>query len=84
MAKRVLACAHQLQEGDVVEPLRNVPILRDLAVDMGKAYAMNAKAKAHQSSFVQDVMLGVEDEEKPLKATAFSAVHLIVHVLFMP
>ena len=62
--KEVLACAHQLQEGDVVEPLRNVAILRDLAVDMDKAYAMNAKAKAHQSSFVQDVGLSVEDEER--------------------
>lgn len=62
--KEVLACAHQLQEGDIVEPLQNVLILRDLVVDMDKAYAMNAKAKAHQSSFVQDVALSVEDEER--------------------
>lgn len=62
--KEVLACAHQLQEGDIVEPLHNVPVLRDLVVDMDKAYAMKAKAKAHQSSFAKDVVLSVEDEER--------------------
>ena len=42
----VLACSYKVSDGDRVEPLRNMPILRDLVVDMDKAYAMNKAAKA--------------------------------------
>ena len=44
--KEVLACGYKVQDGDLVEPLKNVPVIRDLVVDMDKAYAFNAKAKA--------------------------------------
>lgn len=62
--KEVLACAHQLQEGDVVEPLHNLSVVRDLVVDMDKAFAMNAKAKAYQSSCVEGVALTQEDAQR--------------------
>lgn len=44
--KEVLACSYKVEEGDRVEPLKNMPILRDLVVDMQKAYSFNAEAKA--------------------------------------
>jgi len=44
--REVLACAYKPQSGDVVEPLRNVPVIRDLVVDMEKALSFNKTAKA--------------------------------------
>lgn len=44
--KEVLACSYKVQDGDLIEPLKNVTVLRDLVVDMDKALAFNAKAKA--------------------------------------
>ncbi|MBU0633264.1 4Fe-4S dicluster domain-containing protein [bacterium] len=44
--REVLACAYKPSEGDLIEPLRNVPVLRDLVVDMDKAYGFNKIAKA--------------------------------------
>jgi fumarate reductase iron-sulfur subunit len=48
--REVLACSYKVQEGDIVEPLKNMPILRDLVVDMDKALTFNAKAKAWMKS----------------------------------
>ena len=55
--REVLACTYKVQDGDFVEPLRNSPVIRDLVVDMDKAYSFNAKAKAWQNSLtsVSDV-----------------------------
>lgn len=47
--KEVLACSHKIQDGDVVEPLKNVDIIRDLVVDMEKPHNTNKKAKAYIS-----------------------------------
>ncbi|ABB43319.1 Succinate dehydrogenase/fumarate reductase Fe-S protein subunit [Sulfurimonas denitrificans DSM 1251] len=60
--REVLACSYKAEDGDVVEPLLNSPIERDLVVNMDKAYSFNAKAKAWQSSFAQHVKLTDEDE----------------------
>lgn len=46
----VLACAYKLQENDKIEPLKNVVVVRDLAVDMEEAYLFNKKAKAWSMS----------------------------------
>ncbi|MEA2100247.1 MAG: 2Fe-2S iron-sulfur cluster-binding protein [Campylobacterota bacterium] len=43
--REVLACSYKVQDGDFVEPLKNVPVIRDLVVDMDKAYSFNTKAK---------------------------------------
>ena len=43
--KEVLACSYKVQSGDVVEPLKNVPLIRDLVVDMEKALSFNTVAK---------------------------------------
>lgn len=62
-SKEVLACGYKVQDGDVVEPLRNVPVIRDLVVDMRKAYEFNVKAKAWQSKISKDIVLTHEDEK---------------------
>ena len=42
----VLACAYKVQDGDKIEALKNMRVIRDLVVDMDKSYTFNAKAKA--------------------------------------
>jgi len=61
--KEVLACSYHAKDGDVVEPLRNSEVLRDLVVNMDKALEFNKKAKAYQSSQAIDVEL-TQDNEK--------------------
>ncbi|MEA1893310.1 MAG: 2Fe-2S iron-sulfur cluster-binding protein [Campylobacterota bacterium] len=62
-AKEVLACAHKVKDGDFIEPLKNSPVIRDLVVDMGKAYSFNKKAKAWQSSLSPSISLTQENEK---------------------
>jgi len=61
--REVLACSYKVQDGDRVEPLKNVPLIRDLVVDMDKAYSFNAKAKAWLSTDVKEIELNHEDEK---------------------
>ncbi|MDQ7045268.1 MAG: 2Fe-2S iron-sulfur cluster-binding protein [Sulfurimonas sp.] len=49
-SREVLACSYKVQDGDVVEPLKNVPVIRDLVVEMDKALQFNAKSKAWLSN----------------------------------
>jgi len=62
-SKEVLACSYKVQDGDFIEPLKNVPVIRDLVVDMDKAYEFNAKANAWLSSIVSDVEVSHDDEK---------------------
>ncbi len=62
-SKEVLACSHKIKDGDVVEPLKNLEVIRDLVVDMDKAYAFNKKAKTWQNKQRFGVMLTHEDEK---------------------
>ena len=61
--REVLACSYKVQDGDSIEPLKNVPILRDLVVDMDASYAFNAKAKAWLTQGQNSVSLDHEDEK---------------------
>ena len=61
--REVLACAYKVQDGDLVEPLKNVPVIRDLVVDMDKSLAFNAKAKAWLSSIVNNKGVTQENEK---------------------
>jgi fumarate reductase iron-sulfur subunit len=61
--KEVLACSYKVQDGDVIEPLKNMPILRDLVVDMSGAHEKNRVAKAWLSKIVGDVTLTQESEK---------------------
>ncbi|WP_345976223.1 2Fe-2S iron-sulfur cluster-binding protein [Sulfurimonas sp. HSL3-7] len=59
--KEVLACAYKPQEGDVVEPLKNMPVIRDLVVDMQKALDFTKVAKAWAGESDAAVALSEED-----------------------
>lgn len=61
--KEVLACSHKIQDGDFVEPLNNLPVVRDLVVDMDKAYEFNKKAKAWQNPFLSNIKPTQENEK---------------------
>ena len=61
--REVLACSYHVQDGDIVEPLKNSEVIRDLGVNMDKALEFNAKAKAYQSSISKDVELTQENEK---------------------
>ncbi len=59
--KEVLACAYKPKEGDVIEPLKNMPLIRDLVVDMDKALRFNKVARAWAGKSPEPVDLSPED-----------------------
>ena len=59
--KEVLACAYKPESGDVVEPLRNVPLIRDLVVDMEKALNFNKVATTWVSTPEELAVVSPED-----------------------
>ena len=61
--REVLACSYHVKDGDMIEPLKNSEVIRDLVVNMDKAYEFNAKAKAWQSSPKKDILLTQDDEK---------------------
>jgi len=61
--KEVLACSYKVKDGDKVEPLKNVEVIRDLVVNMDKALQTNARAKVWLQSAKSDVALTPEDEK---------------------
>jgi succinate dehydrogenase/fumarate reductase iron-sulfur protein len=46
----VLACAHKVQDGDSVEPLRFMPVIKDLIVDASRIEETIKRAKAFSST----------------------------------
>ncbi len=61
--KEVLACAYKVQDGDVIEPLKNVTVIRDLVVNMNKALQTNKRAKTWLQTFNKEAKLTHEDEK---------------------
>ena len=61
--REVLACSYKVQDGDFIEPLKNVPLIRDLVVNMDKSYGFNLKAKTWQKSLNEGVLVSQEDEK---------------------
>ncbi len=57
----VLACSYKIQDGDRVEPLNNMEVVRDLVVDMDKAYSFNKTAKAWLSKVALSNTLDAND-----------------------
>ena len=55
--REVLACSYKVQDGDFVEPLKNVNVIRDLVVDMDKAMSFNAKAKAYAKTNSEGILI---------------------------
>ncbi len=60
--KEQLSCAYKLQDGDIIEPLNNLPVLKDLIVDAQKALNTNKMAKAFLLSYQQQPLTH-EDEK---------------------
>jgi len=60
--REVLACMYKVKDGDEVEPMNNSSVIRDLVVDMDRAYEFNAKAKAWQSSIKNGLRLTKENQ----------------------
>lgn len=52
--KEELSCAYKLDDGDIISPLRNVPVLRDLVVDAQQMLKFNSIAKAYSSDNAQN------------------------------
>ena len=61
--KEVLACSYHVEDNDFIEPLRNSEVIRDLVVNLDRAYDFNKKAKAWQSSMCGGISLSHEDEK---------------------
>lgn len=61
--REVLACSYHVQDGDLIEPLKNSEVVRDLVVNMDKAYSFNIKAKAWQSTFAQNILISEEEQK---------------------
>ena len=61
--KEILACSYKPKDGDVVEPLKNVEVIRDLVVNLDKAYSFNSKAKAWQNKLTPNHKLTQDDEK---------------------
>jgi len=61
--KEVLACSYKVQEGDKIEPLKNMPLLRDLVVEMDRALDTNKRAKTWMQSYNSEIKLTPEDEK---------------------
>ena len=59
----VLACAYKPKDGDIVEPLNNLPVIKDLVVDMDRALTCNIKAEAFSSDNSQNIKVSQEDEK---------------------
>jgi len=62
--REVLACTYKVQDSDEVTPLKNLPIIRDLVVDMNKSYSFNKASKTWLSSDAKDVSISQEDEKR--------------------
>ncbi|HIC44820.1 MAG TPA: succinate dehydrogenase/fumarate reductase iron-sulfur subunit [Sulfurimonas sp.] len=59
-----LACAYKLSDGDVIEPLKNLPVLRDLIVDTDKMMSYNLMAKAWSSENSENISVTPENAER--------------------
>lgn len=58
-----LACAYKVQEGDVITPMKNLPVIRDLVVDTQKMMKFNTIAKAWSSSNSENVLVSEAQAE---------------------
>lgn len=61
--REVLACTYKAKDGDIVEPLKNVEVIRDLVVNMDKALEFNSKSKAWLRKIDDTPNVSQEDEK---------------------
>jgi len=61
--KSTLACTHKLKDGDIIEPLNNMPIIKDLVVDHNIALKTLQTSKSWQDK-PSSIELSIEDEKQ--------------------
>ena len=61
--KEVLACAYKVQEGDIIEPLKNMRVIRDLVVDADTALQTNKRAQTWLQTYNKEAKISAEDEK---------------------
>lgn len=61
--KEELACVYKLDDGDVITPLNNVPVIRDLVVDAEQMLKFNQVAKNWSSTNAQSRPVSQEEAE---------------------
>jgi fumarate reductase iron-sulfur subunit len=61
--REVLACSYKVEDGDEITPLKNMPLIRDLVVDMDEALNFNQKSSAWLSEDAKDINIS-HDQEK--------------------
>jgi len=59
-----LSCACKPEDGDLIEPLRNMEVIRDLVVDAEKAQRFNAVAHAWGSQNSANTAVSQDDEKR--------------------
>jgi len=62
--REVLACAYKPKDGDVVEPLRNATVIKDLIVDQSNSFKTLKRAKAWLEVEKSDAVVTPEDEKR--------------------
>jgi len=60
----VLACAYKPQDGDVIEPLKNMRVIRDLVVDVDKAHSFMKIAHNWSSTNTTNLIVSQENEKR--------------------
>lgn len=61
-SREILACAYKVKDGDFIEPMKNSNVIRDLVVDMDRAYAFNTKTKAWLATTEEKVSLTQQNQ----------------------
>lgn len=61
--KEELACVYKLDDGDVITPLNNVPVIRDLVVDVEQMLKFNQVAKNWSSTNSENRAVSQEEAE---------------------
>jgi len=62
--QEVLACAYKPKDGDMVEPLRFAPIIKDFVVDQNSSLQTLKRAKAWLEVEKSDAIIAPEDEKR--------------------
>ncbi|WP_201352139.1 succinate dehydrogenase/fumarate reductase iron-sulfur subunit [Hydrogenimonas urashimensis] len=62
--REVLACAYKPKEGDLVEPLRFAPVIKDLVTDQNGGFDTLRRVKAWLEAPVADAVVTPEEEKR--------------------
>ena len=62
--REVLACTYKPNDGDLVEPLRFAPVVKDLVVDQSAGFETLGRAKVWLERFEPDATVSPEDEKR--------------------